>query len=183
MSDLLSGTAPEVAPLLVGWELHSSIGGEEVVLEIDEVEAYTGDDPASHSVNGRTPRNGSMFGPAGHAYVYRSYGIHWCLNVVTGPEGTGEAVLVRGGRVVRGRAVVTGRRGRTDHLADGPGKLCQALAVTGSHDGLDLRTSRQLRLVERPSLPVVASTRVGISKATDRRWRWTVDRSVTSGSA
>lgn len=183
MIGLLSASAPEVAPQLVGWQLRSTIGGARVAVEIEEVEAYTADDPASHSATGRSLRNASMFGPAGTAYVYLSYGIHWCLNVVTGPTGDGQAVLLRGARVVEGRRTVVERRGRADHLTDGPGKLCQALGITGHQDGIDLTASSELRLIRQPSRPVVATPRIGISKATDRPWRWLVDRSVTSGPA
>ncbi len=144
----------------------------EVVLT--EVEAYGGpDDQASHASNGQTRRNRSMFGPAGTLYVYRSYGVHWCANVVTGPVGTGEAVLLRAGRPIDGEEVIRQRRGRSDHLCDGPGKLCQALGITGVHDGTSLEDG-PVRLIPAQETPgtVVATPRVGITKATDRLWRF-----------
>ncbi len=180
MRSLLSGSAPTVAPLLLGAILTSNVDGEETSVVITEVEAYTQDDPASHSYRGRTERNSSMFGPPGTLYVYRSYGIHWCMNIATGPEGEGEAILVRAGRPLEGLDVMIERRGRTDHLSDGPGKLCQALGVSGIHDGLDLLTDGPIRLDEGTVLESVATPRVGISKAVDRRWRWVVVGPVTS---
>jgi DNA-3-methyladenine glycosylase len=169
----LEESAPEVAPALLGCLLVSFVDGLEVQVRITEVEAYTMDDPASHSFRGETPRNHSMFAAAGTLYVYRSYGIHWCANVVTGPIGTGEAVLVRAGAIVCGEDVVRRRRTRDDHLVDGPGKLAQALAISGDHDGLDLLTPGPIRLVAGPAPHAVEATpRVGLTRATDRCWRF-----------
>jgi DNA-3-methyladenine glycosylase len=112
-----------------------------VVGIIAETEAYLGpEDPASHAAtsSGITDRNRLMFGPPGLAYVYRIYGMHWCLNVVGGREGEVGAVLIRGLEIVEGRSVAAARRGRDDHLADGPGKACEALGVTGDLHGHDL---------------------------------------------
>jgi DNA-3-methyladenine glycosylase len=118
-----------------------------------------------------------MFGPPGTLYVYRSYGVHWCANVVAGAEGTGRAVLLRGGEPLEGKVVMQQRRGRTDQLTDGPGKLSQALGIDGSHDGLSL-TDGPIRLLPRlidvPS--IVATPRVGISKAKERLWRFVLVR-------
>ena len=161
---------------LLGWRIVSDIGGERVAGAITEVEAYAGeDDPASHAFNGRTPRNGVMFGPAGGLYVYRSYGIHWCMNVVLGPEGVALAVLLRGAELDEGVDVALRRRGRSDHLADGPGKLTQALGVTGEHDGHHVDAS-PLRIVApiRRATSIEATPRIGISKAIDREWRFVV---------
>ncbi len=170
---LLSGPAPEVAPRLLGMRLRSEVGGVRTEVRLDEVEAYTEDDPASHAFRGPTDRNRAMFGPAGRLYVYRSYGVHWCANVVTGPEGSGQAVLLRGGQVVDGRPEVIRRRRRADHLADGPGKLCQALGITGEHDGLDLLDEGPIRLLPgRPATSYLATPRIGISRATEVRWRF-----------
>lgn len=169
----LEGSAPEVAPALLGCILVSSVEGLEVRIRLTEVEAYTMNDPASHSFPGETPRNRSMFAAAGTLYVYRSYGIHWCANVVTGPVGTGEAVLLRAGAIVCGDDVVRRRRKRDDHLLDGPGKLAQGLAITGDHDGLDLLTPGPIRLVAGQTPPsVVATPRVGLTRATERCWRF-----------
>jgi DNA-3-methyladenine glycosylase len=140
---------------------------------LTEVEAYDGtDDPASHAFRGRTPRNGSMFAAAGTLYVYRSYGVHWCMNIVCGAEGDPAAVLLRGGIALEGVDEIERRRGRSDHLADGPGKLCQALAVTGDHDGTGV-VDGPVRLGERVLTGIVASTpRIGISRAVDLEWRF-----------
>lgn len=173
ITDVLEEPAPEVAAAILGWELHSHVDGAHVVIRLTETEAYTEDDPASHSYRGRTERNASMFEGPGVLYVYRSYGMHWCANVSVGRSGIGEAVLLRGGVVIEGRPVCERRRGRSDHLADGPGKLCQAAGIDGRHDGLSLVAGGALRLVpgRRPAA-VEATPRIGISKATDRRWRF-----------
>jgi DNA-3-methyladenine glycosylase len=131
----------EVARALLGARLVSSVDGQHVAAVIVETEAYGGpDDPASHAATkgGMTPRNRTMFGPAGRAYVYRSYGVHWCLNVVTGPEGRASAVLLRGLDVVEGHDVVLRRRNGRTPLCAGPGRLCEALGVTGALDGHEL---------------------------------------------
>lgn len=170
----LSGPVEQVARRILGCLLVTRFGARTAVL-IDEVEAYGGvDDAASHAYRGPTPRNGSMFGPAGTLYVYRSYGIHWCANIATGPAGDGQAVLIRGGRVVEGVAVAVRRRGRTDHLADGPGKLTQALGIKGDHDGTSVfRGPVRLERGEPPGHAQVRATpRVGISREVDRPWRF-----------
>jgi DNA-3-methyladenine glycosylase len=174
LSALLTGPVVAAAEGLLGRRICSEIGGERTEVVLTEVEAYDGeDDPASHAHRGVTARNRTMFGPPARLYVYRSYGVHWCMNVVTGPEGKGSAVLLRGGRPVVGRAVMERRRGRTDYLTDGPGKLAQALGVTGAHDGISLQ-SGPLRLLDAVPEPgtILAGPRIGISKATDRPWRF-----------
>ena len=162
----------ELAPELLGVTLLvDGVGGR-----IVEVEAYDHEDPAAHGFRGRTERNASMFGPAGHAYVYRSYGIHWCLNVVCEPEGVANAVLIRALEPTHGIELMRARRGVADDrlLCAGPGRLCQALAVTRDHDGLAL-DEPPFALVEREEEPeVVTTTRIGITKAADRRWRYVV---------
>jgi DNA-3-methyladenine glycosylase len=141
---------------------------------IVETEAYAPDDPASHSYRGRTRRNAAMFGPPGHLYVYRSYGIHWCANVVTGPEGIGAAVLLRALEPLVGLGEMTRRRGTADPLllCSGPGRLTQALGVTGEHDGRSLL--RPPFSIESPGerAAVVSAPRIGISSATDLPWRY-----------
>ena len=173
--------APVVAPELLNKVLVSTIGGERVTGRIVEVEAYTQDDPASHTFRGPTERNQVMFGPPGHLYVYLSYGIHRCANVVTGAAGDGQAVLLRALDPIEGIDVVRRRRsGRPDRdLTDGPGKLCQALAIGGDHDGADLLTDPHLALVDDgvapPPTPLVGP-RVGITKGVDVPWRFRVPR-------
>ncbi len=155
---------------LLGARLISTVDGERVEAVIVETEAYGGaDDPASHAAvrAGRTDRNRSMFGPAGHAYVYRSYGVQWCLNIVTGEEGDPQAVLVRGVEPVSGVEVMTRRRGGRLPLAAGPGRVCEALAITGALDGHDL-SEPPLRLVADRSVPperIGVSGRIGVRDA------------------
>lgn len=178
MAPDLSGQVEIVARRLLGHRLVTEFGDRTVVV-IDEVEAYGGvDDPASHAYRGPTARNSSMFGAAGTLYVYRSYGIHWCANVATGPGGQGQAVLIRGGKVVEGEPTVVRRRGRTDHLADGPGKLTQALGITGDHDGTSVfggPVRLEPGLVPDPAA-IRATPRVGITREVERLWRFVVVR-------
>lgn len=172
----LTGTVDQVARRLLG-DLIVTDFGVRTVLVVEEVEAYGGaDDPASHAYRGATARNASMFGPAGTLYVYRSYGIHWCANIATGPAGDGQAVLLRGGRVVEGLETVVRRRGRTDHLADGPGKLTQALGITGDHDGTSVFGGPvRLEAGPKPDPTLIRATpRIGISREVDRPWRFVV---------
>ncbi len=164
-----------VATELLGKLLVVDRDGERSSGRIVETEAYTSDDPASHSFRGRTPRNSVMFGPAGHLYVYRSYGIHWCANVVTGPAGDGQAVLIRAIEPVEGAEIMLRRRGRLP-LADGPGKLCAALGLTGGDDGADLvAADSPIRIVDDgtppPADPLVGP-RIGIGKGVDTPWRF-----------
>jgi DNA-3-methyladenine glycosylase len=160
----------EVASDLIGVTLLlDGVGGR-----IVEVEAYDQEDPASHAYRGRTPRNAVMFGPPGHAYVYRSYGIHWCLNLVCGDEGVPEAALIRALEPSAGIEEQRRRRGVDDvrALCSGPGKLCQALAITGEHDGLPL-DRRPFRLEERAAVPdIVTAPRIGLTRATELTWRY-----------
>ena len=142
---------------------------------IVEVEAYeSAVDAAAHGFRGRTERNASMFGPPGHAYVYRSYGIHWCLNLVCEEKGAAAAVLVRALEPTQGLDVMRERRGVDGErlLCSGPGRLCQALAVTGEHDGLRLdRRPFALRKAPAPA-DIVRGPRVGISQAAELPWRY-----------
>ena len=171
----LTGDVVDVARGLLGCRLVTDVDAKMTEIVIDEVEAYGGsDDPASHAYRGRTRRNDSMFQKPGTLYVYRSYGVHWCANVVTGPLGEPSAVLLRGGVPVVGCETMEQRRGRTDHLTDGPGKLCSALGISGEHDGTSV-IDGPVRLI-RAAPPASAMTeeggRIGITKATDRPWRF-----------
>ena len=161
----------EVAPELIGCELYvDSVGGT-----IVEVEAYDHEDPAAHGFgNRRTARNASMFLPGGHAYVYRSYGIHWCLNLVCGDEGVAGAVLLRALAPTRGIEEMRARRRVVEHrlLASGPGRLCQALAVSREHDGLPVdRPPFELR-ARHETPEIVTGPRIGITKAAEAPWRY-----------
>jgi len=160
----------EVAEELIGATfLVDGVGGK-----IVEVEAYHHEDPAAHGYRGRTERNATMFGPPGYAYVYRSYGIHWCVNFVCEPEGVADAVLIRALEPTHKLSLMRRRRGVEDErrLCSGPGRLCQALAITGAHDGLALDRP-PFRLEPRTEKPeVVRGPRVGISRATDLPWRY-----------
>jgi DNA-3-methyladenine glycosylase len=141
---------------------------------IVELEAYERDDPASHAHRGPTARNAPMFGPAGHAYVYRSYGIHWCLNFVCEPEGTPSALLVRALEATRGLETMRERRGVENPrlLCSGPGRLCQALGVTGALDAFPLDRPPFAVLPAPGSAPVLTGPRIGISRAGERPWRY-----------
>jgi DNA-3-methyladenine glycosylase len=159
-----------VAPELIGAELYvDGVGGV-----IVEVEAYDHEDPAAHGFRGRTARNASMFGPPGHAYVYRSYGIHWCLNFVCEGTGIASAVLIRALEPLQGLETMQARRGLESArlLCAGPGRLCQALGLTREHDGLPLdEPPFELRARKR-KVEVVTGPRVGITRAAERPWRY-----------
>jgi DNA-3-methyladenine glycosylase len=170
---LLAGDAPVVAPLL----LNKLLVHGECIGRIVEVEAYREDDPASHSHRGRTPRTEVMFGPPGHLYVYFTYGMHFCANVVTGADGEGAAVLLRAVEPLDGIEIMRERRGGRPQLADGPAKLCQAFAIGPEHNGADVCCGPTVGLhddgVPPPDDPLVGP-RIGISKAVDVPWRWRV---------
>ena len=160
----------KVAPELVGATLLvDGVGGL-----IVEVEAYHHTDPAAHSYNGLTERNAVMFGPAGYAYVYRSYGIHWCLNFVCEHEGSASAVLVRAIEPRQGLTAMQRRRGLHAEraLCSGPGKLCEALAVTHKHNGLPLDHAPFELRARSGSPDVVTGVRIGITKAAGKPWRY-----------
>lgn len=160
----------DVAPELVGaLLLVDGVGGT-----IVEVEAYDHEDPAAHGYRGRTGRNASMFGPPGHAYVYRSYGVHWCLNFVCEAEGVASAVLIRALEPTEGLGEMRARRGLDDPrlLCSGPGRLCQALGVTGEHDGLPLDQPPFLVHARAREAEVTTGPRIGITQAADRPWRF-----------
>jgi DNA-3-methyladenine glycosylase len=160
----------EVAPDLIGTALLvDGVGGI-----IVEVEAYHHTEPAAHSYRGPTPRNAVMFGPAGRVYVYRSYGIHWCMNFVCEPEGSASAVLVRALEPTRGLAAMRDRRGVDSErrLCAGPGNVCQALGVTRAHDGLWLDRPPFVLYARERDVPVVVGPRIGITKAVAHPWRY-----------
>ncbi len=165
----------EVARRLLGSLVVSTVGGSETSGRIVETEAYLGsDDPASHAFGGRTRRNDAMFGARGTLYVYVSYGIHRCINVVTGEEGDPGAVLIRALEPASGLDVMARRRGRTTDLCSGPGRLSQALGIAMRHNGHHL-SSPPVRLVARPAraaAEVGASGRIGVSRAADRPLRF-----------
>lgn len=159
-----------VARQLIGVTvLVNGVGGR-----IVETEAYDGEDPASHTYSGPTERNAAMFGPPAHAYVYRSYGIHWCLNFVCREEGHGAGVLIRALEPVAGLDVMRERRGTRDDgmLCSGPGKLCQALGVTRALGGAPLDRAPFELAPAVGEIDVVTGTRIGISKAVDTPWRF-----------
>ncbi|WP_061934019.1 DNA-3-methyladenine glycosylase [Aureimonas sp. AU22] len=162
--------AVTLARTLIGAELFFAGAGGRIV----ETEAYRADDPASHSFRGMTPRNRAMFGPVGCAYVYRSYGMHWCLNVVCHAVEPGSAVLVRALEPLEGLDAMATRRGTSDPrlLCSGPGRLTQALGIDGGQDGLALdKPPFALRPASGP-VEVSAGPRIGISKAVDMPWRF-----------
>ena len=168
--ELLSRSVHEVAPALIGWTfLVDGVGGT-----IVEVEAYREDDPASHSYGGPRGRNVVMFGPPGRLYVYRSYGIHWCANIVCEREGSGAAVLLRALEPTHGLEKMRERRGlqETRLLCSGPGRLTQALAITGELNGLSVETPPFELRPPREQLPLAISRRIGITQAADRPWRY-----------
>jgi DNA-3-methyladenine glycosylase len=160
----------EVAPDLIGVTLLvDGVGGP-----IVEVEAYDHEDPAAHGYRGRTERNASMFGPPGHAYVYRSYGIHWCLNLVCEEEGSASAVLLRALEPTHNLEAMRARRSLEDvrRLCSGPGRLCQALGVTREHDGLALDREPFELHARAGEAELVTGLRVGITRAAERPWRY-----------
>ena len=168
--DFFARSVHDVAPDLVGCTLLvDGVGGTVV-----EVEAYDHEDPASHGFRGRTRRNRSMFGPPGLAYVYRSYGIHWCLNLVCEGEGVASAVLVRAVEPTHGLERMRVRRGAEDPrlLCSGPGRLCQALGVTGGHDGMPVDRPPFELFPAACGLELVTGPRVGITAAADLPWRY-----------
>ena len=201
--EFFAGPSLRVAPRVLGCVLEHETPGGLVAVELTEVEAYEGSaDPASHAYRGRTARNAVMFGPPGHAYVYFTYGMHFCVNLVCGPEGTATAVLLRAGRVIEGTPLAAERRlaGRLGarvpdrDLARGPARLCQALGINRVQDGADVcDPASALRI--RPGRPQAAGAppsdrpvprisrgpRIGVSSAAERPWRFwlTGDPTVT----
>jgi DNA-3-methyladenine glycosylase len=183
--EFFGGSALAVAPRLLGCLLAHDTPDGTVAAVITEVEAYTGpDDPASHAYRGQTPRNAVMFGPPGHAYVYFTYGMHFCVNLVCEPPGSVSAILLRAGRITRGAALAASRRwpgagvGPERDLARGPARLCQALAIGRAQNGADACDPGSELRVSPPASPagpageICAGPRIGISQAADRPWRF-----------
>jgi DNA-3-methyladenine glycosylase len=173
----LNGSASEVAPRLLGCILERKIDGHIVRVRIVETEAYDQTDVASHSYRGKTQRTEVMFGAAGYLYVYFTYGMHYCCNVVVGEEGYGAAVLIRAVEPLEGQEVMEERRHKAGlELTNGPAKLCQALGIDKAMNGYNLREG-ELRLIPQPPLTstdIIQTTRIGISQAKDVKWRFYV---------
>ena len=180
LADLLSGAVLEAAPRLLGGVLRHATADGAVAVRLTEVEAYDGDkDPGSHAYRGRTPRNEVMFGEPGYLYVYFTYGMHYCCNVVCGEPGRPSALLLRAGEVVEGVDLARERRGSRDRdLARGPARLCEALGIDRRHDGVDLRSGPlTLTAPDRPAAKARIRTgpRVGLRNGADRPWRFWLD--------
>ena len=171
----LTGNSVDVARRLLGCIIEREIDGHTVRVRIVETEAYDQSDAASHSYRGETERTRIMFGRAGYLYVYFTYGMHYCCNVVTGKAGIGAAVLIRVVEPVDGRAYMENRRARTGpDISNGPAKLCQALDIDMALYGHDLR-QKPLRLIPQPPLDdtlITQTGRVGITRAVDMPWRF-----------
>jgi DNA-3-methyladenine glycosylase len=168
--DFFAADALDVAPRILGHVVEHATADGVVAVRLTEVEAYEGeDDPGSHAFRGRTRRNAVMFGEPGHVYVYFTYGMHWCANLVCGPVGRASAVLLRAGEVVSGIDLARSRRPaakRDAELARGPARLATCLGLTGAHDGLDVAGAGPLRVLEGrpvPSSEVRTGPRVGVS--------------------
>ncbi|HMI08884.1 MAG TPA: DNA-3-methyladenine glycosylase [Candidatus Saccharimonadales bacterium] len=174
--DFLRKSAPKAAERLLGCQLEAEVNGQRAAVRIVETEAYDQTDAASHSYNGRTKRTDIMFAPAGHLYVYFTYGMHYCCNIVVGEEGYGAAVLIRAVEPVEGEdELIKNRDGKGGvEITNGPAKLCQALGINKRMNGHDL-SKKPLRLLPLPALvekDIITTTRVGISKAKDVKWRF-----------
>jgi DNA-3-methyladenine glycosylase len=174
--DFLDGEVTDAARRLLGCVLVREIDGKRLVGRIVETEAYHQTDAASHSYRGRTTRTDVMFGPAGHLYVYFTYGMHYCMNIVTGVEGEGSAVLIRAVEPLKGIGIMEHNRGGRPlkELTNGPAKVCQAFDIKMAMNGHDLSES-PLILEVKPALlkdKIIATTRIGITKDTHRRWRF-----------
>lgn len=175
LTELSRLSAADAARRLLGCELVRQLDGQEIRVKIVETEAYDQTDAASHSHRGRTPRTDVMFGPAGHLYVYFTYGMHYCCNVVVGAEGEGAAVLIRACEPLTGEALMSRRRRQTGvAVSNGPAKICQALEIDRSLNGYDL-SQPPLTLILQPPVAaqaITTTTRIGIKKAIDMPWRF-----------
>ena len=160
----------EVAPDLIGVTLLvDGVGGR-----IVEVEAYHQTDPAAHSFGGPTSRNAVMFGPPGYVYVYRSYGLHWCVNFVCEPKGSASAVLIRAIEPTEGLPTMRRRRGVTDErlLCSGPGRVCEALRITHAQNGMALDEPPFALFARADEVEVIVGPRIGLTKAVEKPWRY-----------
>lgn len=178
LPNFLNSPVDEAAPMLLGCVLERVIDSQIVTVRIVEVEAYDQDDEASHAFGGKTNRNATMFGPSGHLYVYFTYGMHYCCNVVTGPVGSGSGVLIRGAEPISGTTLIEKRRGLTGkNTTNGPAKLCQALGIDLSLNGHDLRLPPLKLMVSslRTGEEIASSSRIGISKAKELQRRYYID--------
>ncbi|MDX2775882.1 DNA-3-methyladenine glycosylase [Streptomyces caniscabiei] len=188
MASELAADVVSVARRLLGCNFERELDGHVTRVRIVETEAYDQTDAASHSYKGKTPRTDIMFGPADHLYVYFTYGMHYCMNVVVGEEGYGAAVLIRAVEPIEGEEILARRRpGRHGiELTNGPAKLCQALGVDKAMNGHDLERL-PLRLVMKPPLPgnkIITTERIGISQAKDMPWRFYIkDNPYVSGKS
>jgi DNA-3-methyladenine glycosylase len=176
MSDLkfLDARAADVAPLILGCYLERELDGQKLIGRIVEVEAYDQTDAASHSYRGRTPRTEVMFGPSGHLYVYFTYGMHYCCNIVTGHNSEGSAILIRALEPISGENFMAENRHNRKDLTNGPAKICQALLIDKSFNGHNLSLA-PLKLIKRTPIKaeqVVQTTRIGISRSKDMPWRY-----------
>jgi DNA-3-methyladenine glycosylase len=177
LSGIITLPALEAAPRLLGWHLIRQLPLGRVKLKIVETEAYHQDDPASHSFRGLTPRTAPMFQAGGRLYVYFTYGMHYCVNIVTGGEGVGEAVLLRGGEPLEGLDIMANNRGVQDikNLANGPGKLAQAIGIFDT--SLSGKILNKSSIFLEPGQPVdasaiIAGPRIGIRRAAEQPWRF-----------
>lgn len=177
--EFLNDLVDDVAPRLLGCYLEREIRGKKLLTRIVETEAYDQDDAASHAFRGKTPRNAVMFGRCGHLYVYFTYGMHYCCNVVCGPKDYGSGILIRAVEPVEGREIMEANRKLTGiQITNGPAKLCQALRIDKKFNGHDLRTA-PLRLFAgslRPDETITQTPRIGISKAVERLRRYHIVR-------
>ncbi|MFP4687191.1 MAG: DNA-3-methyladenine glycosylase [bacterium] len=178
----LDRPAPEVARRLLGSELVRLCSGGEARVKIVETEAYREGDPASHSCSGATERSKVMFGPPGFWYIYLCYGVHWMINVVCGPEGSGEAVLIRAASPVSGRSFLEKNRSCSGvELTNGPGKLARALAINGNFNARPCLPETNFFLAPRPAVDIVyESPRVGISDGREKFWRFYTESDYVS---
>ncbi|MDB5169170.1 MAG: DNA-3-methyladenine glycosylase [Candidatus Saccharibacteria bacterium] len=176
LTQALNGPVEQVAQRLLGCLLVRELDGQEVICRIVETEAYHQSDAASHSYKGRTPRTDVMFGPPGHLYVYFTYGMHYCCNIVTGPAGEGSAVLIRAVEPIEGLDIMRQHRPKASgkELTNGPAKLCQALDINKLLNGHNLNQKPLKLQLKSPVKPadIVQTTRIGISQAKDVQWRF-----------
>lgn len=176
--DFLDGSSVDVARMLLGCLIVRDLPQGQSIVRIVEVEAYHQDDAASHSYRGETARTRTMFGPSGHLYVYFTYGMHYCCNVVTGGAGVGAGVLIRAVEPIEGEGILALNRNhqRGVNITNGPAKLCQAMAVDISLNGHDLRSSPMRLVTGQPiqSGQIIVSQRIGISRDVDRLWRFNI---------